>query len=179
MSRIAKEPVIVPQGVEVTLDGQNVTIKSKKGQMVLNVHPLVGVSFENGELRVSQKEDSQESNMQSGTVRALLHNMVVGLDKGFEKTLKLVGVGYRAAMEGTKLNMALGYSHPVIVEPPAGITIAVEANTKISVKGSNKQTVGDVAAFIRSKRPPEVYKGKGVKYEGEYIRRKAGKAGKK
>ena len=107
MSRIAKELVIVPQGVEVTLDGQNVTIKSKKGQMVLNVHPLVGVSFENGELRVSQKEDSQESNMQSGTVRALLHNMVVGLDKGFEKTLKLVGVGYRAAVKGIKPSFRL------------------------------------------------------------------------
>ena len=114
-----------------------------------------------------------------GLSRTLVANAVEGVSKGFEKKLEIQGVGYRASMEGTKLNMALGYSHPVIIEPPAGITITVEANTKISVKGTNKQTVGDVAAEIRSKRPPEVYKGKGVRYEGEYIRRKAGKAGKK
>ena len=112
-------------------------------------------------------------------MRTLVANAVKGVKDGFEKKLEIVGVGYRANMEGTKLNMALGYSHPVVIEPPAGITISVEANTKVSVKGSNKQMVGDIAALIRSKRPPEVYKGKGVKYEGEYIRRKAGKAGKK
>ena len=108
-----------------------------------------------------------------------MQNIVTGVKEGFTKKLEIQGVGYRAQMQGTAINLQLGYSHPVIVEPPAGITITVEANTKISVKGSNKQTVGDVAAFIRSKRPPEVYKGKGIRYEGEYIRRKAGKAGKK
>ena len=112
-------------------------------------------------------------------MRTLVANAVKGVKDGFEKKLEINGVGYRAAMEGTKLNMALGYSHPVIIEPPAGITIAVEANTKITVSGTNKQMVGDIAALIRSKRGPEVYKGKGIKYEGEYIRRKAGKAGKK
>ena len=109
----------------------------------------------------------------------MISNAVIGVSKGFEKKLEIVGVGYRAAMEGKNLNMALGYSHPVIIEAPEGISFAVEANTKITVTGSNKQAVGDIAAIIRGKRPPEVYKGKGVKYEGEYIRRKAGKAGKK
>ena len=114
-----------------------------------------------------------------GLYRTLIANAVKGVSEGSEKKLEIIGVGYRANMEGSNLNMALGYSHPVIVEPPAGITISVEANTKVSVKGTNKQLVGDVAALIRGKRPPEVYKGKGVKYEGEHIRRKAGKAGKK
>ena len=175
MSRIAKEPVIVPQGVEVTLDGQNVTIKSKKGQMVLNVHPLVGVSVENGELRVSQKEDSQESNMQSGTVRALLHNMVVGLDKGFEKTLKLVGVGYRAAVKGKVLNLVLGYSHPIDFELPEGVTAETPSQTDIVLKSFDKALLGQVAAKVRAFRAPEPYKGKGVRYADEIIHIKEAK----
>ena len=122
---------------------------------------------------------TRETDALFGLSRTLVANAVHGVKEGFEKKLEIQGVGYLANMEGKNLNLALGYSHPVVVEPPEGITISVEANTKISVKGSNKQKVGDVAAFIRSKRPPVVYKGKGVRYEGEYIRRKAGKAGKK
>ena len=122
MSRIAKEPVVVPQGVEVSLDGQLVTVKSKKGNLQLNVHPLVTVSFENNVIKVAPADDSADANMQSGTVRALLNNMVIGLDKGFEKALKLVGVGYRAAVKGKVLNLILGYSHPIDYELPEGIT---------------------------------------------------------
>ena len=128
---------------------------------------------------MSKVGQTRETDALFGLSRTLVANAVHGVKEGFEKKLEIQGVGYRANMEGKNLNLALGYSHPVVVEPPEGITISVEANTKISVKGSNKQKVGDVAAFIRSKRPPEVYKGKGVRYEGEYIRRKAGKAGKK
>ena len=123
--------------------------------------------------------DERKTGALHGLSRTLVANAIEGVSKGFEKKLEIQGVGYRANMEGTKLNLVLGFSHPVLIDPPEGITITVDANTKISVKGSNKQTVGDVAAAIRSKRPPEVYKGKGVRYEGEYIRRKAGKAGKK
>ena len=179
MSRIGKLPVEIPAGVEVKIDGQLVTAKGPNGTESVNVRPEISVKVEDNHIILTPVNDERKTNALHGLSRTLVANAVKGVKDGFEKKLEIVGVGYRAAMEGTKLNMALGYSHPVIVEPPAGITIAVEANTKISVKGSNKQTVGDVAAFIRSKRPPEVYKGKGVKYEGEYIRRKAGKAGKK
>lgn len=175
MSRIAKELVIVPQGVEVTLDGQKVTIKSKKGEMVLNVHPLVAVTFENNELKVAQKDDSQDSNMQSGTTRALLHNMVVGLDKGFEKSLKLVGVGYRAAIKGNVLNLVLGYSHPIDFELPAGVTAEVPAQTDIVLKSYDKALLGQVAAKVRAFRAPEPYKGKGVRYADEVIHIKEAK----
>ena len=178
MSRIAKEPVIVPQGVEVTLDGQKVTIKSKKGEMSLTLHPTVGATFENNELKVCQKEETQESNMQSGTARALLHNMVVGLDKGFEKALKLVGVGYRAAKQGKDLVLNIGFSHQVIMPEIDGISIEVPDPNKIVISGPDKQMVGQFAAEVREKRPPEPYKGKGIKYVDEHVRRKEGKAGK-
>ncbi len=169
MSRIAKELIPVPQGVEVTLDGQKVTIKSKKGQMSLNVHPLVTVTFDNGTLKIAQKDESADSNMQSGTTRALLHNMVVGLDKGFEKALKLVGVGYRAAVKGKVLNLVLGYSHPIDFELPEGVTAECPAQTDIILKSFDKALLGQVAAKIRAFRAPEPYKGKGVRYADEVI----------
>lgn len=179
MSRIGKKPIEIPAGVEVKLEGQTVTVKGPKGTESVNYREEIKVSVQDNHIIVEPLNDERKTNALHGLTRTLIANAVEGVSKGFEKRLEIQGVGYRANMEGTKLNMALGYSHPVIIEPPAGITITVEANTKISVKGTNKQTVGDVAAEIRSKRPPEVYKGKGVRYEGEYIRRKAGKAGKK
>ena len=169
MSRIAKEHIDVPQGVEVLIDGQKVTIKSKKGEMVLNVHDTVAVKCENNCLSVAQKEDTTESNMQSGTARALLHNMVVGLDKGFEKKLKLVGVGYRAAVKGNVLNLVLGYSHPIDFELPAGITAECPTQTDVVLKGSDKALLGQVASKVRAFRAPEPYKGKGVRYADELI----------
>ncbi len=179
MSRIGKKPIEIPQGVEVKIDGQNITVKGPLGEESVTVRPEIAVRVEENQIIVSRNVETKEANALFGLSRTLIANAVHGVKTGFEKKLEIVGVGYRANMEGSNLNLALGYSHPVLVVPPAGITISVEANTKISVKGSNKQTVGDVAAEIRGKRPPEVYKGKGVKYEGEYIRRKAGKAGKK
>lgn len=179
MSRIGKKPVDIPQGVEVKIDGQVVTAKGPLGEETVTVRPEIAVKLEGNQIVLSKVGDTRETDALYGLFRTLVANAVKGVKEGFEKKLEIQGVGYRASMEGKNLNLALGYSHPVIVEPPAGITISVEANTKITVKGSNKQSVGDIAAFIRSKRPPEVYKGKGIRYEGEHIRRKAGKAGKK
>ena len=179
MSRIGKKPIDIPQGVEVKIDGQLVTAKGPLGEESVNVRSEIKVEVKDNQVLLTKNVDSREADALYGLSRTLVANAVHGVKEGFEKKLEIQGVGYRANMEGKNLNLALGYSHPVIVEPPAGITIAVEANTKITVKGTNKQTVGDVAAFIRAKRPPEVYKGKGVRYEGEYVRRKAGKAGKK
>lgn len=179
MSRIGKLPIEIPQGVEVKIDGQVVTAKGPLGTEVVNVREEIIVKVEDNKVVLTRRDDERKTRALHGLSRTLVANAVNGVKNGFEKKLELQGVGYRAAMQGTTLNMQLGYSHPVNVEPPAGITITVEANTKISVKGTNKQTVGDVSAEIRSKRPPEVYKGKGVRYEGEYIRRKAGKTGKK
>lgn len=179
MSRIGKLPIEIPAGVEVKVEGQTVTAKGPLGTEVVEVSPELTVKVEDNKILVLTNNDERKTNALHGLMRTLVANAVKGVKEGFEKRLEINGVGYRAAMEGNKLNMALGYSHPVIIEPPAGITIAVEANTKIKVSGTNKQMVGDIAALIRSKREPEVYKGKGIKYEGEYIRRKAGKAGKK
>ena len=179
MSRIGKLPIEIPQGVEVKIEGHTVTVKGPHGTETVHVRPEIEVKIEDNHIVLSKIGDSRETDALYGLSRTLVANAVHGVKEQFEKKLEIQGVGYRANMEGKNLNLSLGYSHPVIVEPPEGITISVEANTKISVKGSNKQTVGDVAAFIRSKRPPEVYKGKGVRYEGEHIRRKAGKAGKK
>ena len=179
MSRIGKLPVEIPAGVEVKIDGQLVTAKGPNGTESVNVRPEISVKIEDNHIILTPVTDERKTNALHGLSRTLVANAVKGVKDGFEKKLEIVGVGYRANMEGKNLNLVLGYSHPILVEAPEGITIAVDANTKISVKGSNKQLVGDIAALIRSKRPPEVYKGKGVKYEGEYIRRKAGKAGKK
>ena len=179
MSRIGKKPIDIPQGVEVKIDGQKVTAKGPLGEESVNVRSEIKVEIKDNQVVLTKVVDSREADALYGLSRTLVANAVHGVKDGFVKNLEIQGVGYRANMEGKNLNLALGYSHPVIVEPTAGITITVEANTKITVKGSNKQTVGDVAAFIRAKRPPEVYKGKGIRYEGEYVRRKAGKAGKK
>ena len=179
MSRIGKKPIEIPQGVEVKIDGQTVTAKGPLGEETVEVRPEIAVKIEDNHVTLSKVGESRETDALYGLFRTLVANAVHGVKEGFEKKLEIQGVGYRAQMQGTTLNMQLGYSHPVDIVPPKGITISVEANTKITVKGSNKQTVGDVAAEIRGKRPPEVYKGKGIRYEGEYIRRKAGKAGKK
>ena len=167
MSRIGKKPIEIPQGVEVKIEGHTVTVKGPHGTEVVEVRPEIAVKVEDNHIILSKVGESRETDALYGLSRTLVANAVHGVKELFEKKLEIQGVGYRANMEGKNLNLALGYSHPVVVEPPEGITISVEANTKISVKGTNKQTVGDVAAFIRSKRPPEVYKGKGVRYEGD------------
>jgi len=179
MSRIGKLPIEIPQGVEVTIDGQTITAKGPLGIEAVEVREEIIIKKEDNKVVLTRKDEERKTRALHGLSRTLVANAINGVKTGFEKKLELQGVGYRAAMQGTTLNMQLGYSHPVNIEPPKGITITVENNTSITVKGSNKQTVGDVAAAIRSKRPPEVYKGKGVRYEGEYVRRKAGKAGKK
>ena len=179
MSRIGKLPVQIPDGVEVKVENNLVTAKGPMGTESVQIREEIEVKLEGKEIVLTRKEDDRKSRSLHGLSRTLVQNVVTGVKEGFAKKLEIQGVGYRAQMQGTAINLQLGYSHPVIIEPPAGIKIAVEANTKITVTGSNKQMVGDVAAQIRSKRPPEVYKGKGVRYEGEYVRRKAGKAGKK
>ena len=180
MSRIGKKPVVIPDGVEVRIDGQVVTAKGPLGTETVELREEVTVKVENNEIIVDIKDhNDRKSRALWGLSRTLVNNAVEGVKHGFTKKLEIQGVGYRANMEGSNLNLVLGYSHPVLVTPPEGIKISVEANTKITVTGSNKQMVGDVAAEIRGKRPPEVYKGKGVRYEGEYVRRKAGKTGKK
>ena len=179
MSRIGKKPIEIPQGVEVKIEGQVVTAKGPLGEEVVEVRPEISIKVEGNQIIMTKNSEAREADALHGLFRTLVANAVIGVKQGFEKKLEIQGVGYRAQMQGTTLNMQLGYSHPVDIVPPKGITITVEANTKITVKGTNKQAVGDVAAEIRSKRLPEVYKGKGIRYEGEYIRRKAGKAGKK
>ncbi len=179
MSRIGKLPISIPEGVEVKITGNTLTAKGPKGEESVTLPDEIEVKIEEKEVIVNRKADDRKSRSLHGLFRTLIFNAIIGVKTPFEKKLEIVGVGYRAAMQGNSINLSLGYSHPIIIEPPKGITIAVEANTKITVSGSNKQMVGDIAALIRSKRPPEVYKGKGVKYEGEYIARKAGKAGKK
>ncbi len=179
MSRIGKLPISIPDGVEVKVTDGILIAKGPKGEESVKLPEEIEVEIKEKEVIVNRKADDRKSRSLHGLFRTLVSNAVTGVKTPFEKKLEIVGVGYRAAMQGSAINLSLGYSHPVIVEPPKGITITVEANTKITVSGSNKQMVGDIAALIRSKRPPEVYKGKGVKYEGEYIARKAGKAGKK
>ncbi len=179
MSRIGKLPVQIPDGVEVKVENNLVTAKGPMGTESVQIREEIEIKVEGKEIILTRKEDDRKSRSLHGLSRTLVQNVVTGVKEGFTKKLEIQGVGYRAQMQGNAINLQLGYSHPVIIEPPEGIKIAVEANTKITVTGSNKQMVGDVAAQIRSKRPPEVYKGKGVRYEGEYVRRKAGKAGKK
>ena len=175
MSRIAKEAVAIPQGVEVSVNGQVISAKSKLGQMTLNVHPLVKVVIEDKNIHVQQADDSADSNMQSGTTRALIHNMIVGLDKGFEKKLQLVGVGYRAQAKGKVLNLALGFSHPVEHALPEGVTCETPSQTEIVLKSFDKALLGQVAADIRAYRAPEPHKGKGIRYADEVVRIKEAK----
>ncbi len=179
MSRIGKLPVVIPDGVDVKVENNLVTAKGPMGTEAVQIRDEIEVKIEGKEIILTRKNDDRKSRSLHGLSRTLVQNVVTGVKEGFTKKLEIQGVGYRAQMQGNAINLQLGYSHPVIIEPPQGIKIAVEANTKITVSGSNKQMVGDVAALIRSKRPPEVYKGKGIRYEGEYVRRKAGKAGKK
>lgn len=179
MSRIGKLPVAIPEGVKVTVEGQKITAVGPLGTETLELRPEIAIAQEENSLVITRTSDDRKVRALHGLSRTLVNNLVTGVKSGFEKKLEIVGVGYRASMQGNDLNLALGYSHPVVVAAPAGIKIEVEANTKIRVSGANKQLVGDVAAEIRGKRPPEVYKGKGIKYEGEFIRRKAGKTGKK
>ena len=178
MSRIGKQPVQVPAGVTVTVDGTTVTVKGGKGELTRTFSDLVKIEEEGEELHVVRVDESTASNAQQGLTRTLLHNMVVGVSEGFEKKLELTGVGYRATLKGKDLDLSLGYSHPVIYPAPENITFEVPDNTHINVKGISKEQVGQVAAEIRMKRPPEPYKGKGIHYVGEHIRRKLGKAAK-
>ena len=179
MSRIGKLPVIIPDGVEVTINGQVVTAKGPLGTESVEIRPEIKIKKKDNKIVLTRINDERKSRSLHGLSRTLVANVVNGVKTGFVKKLEIVGVGYRAQMQGNTLNLALGYSHPVDIVAPEGIKIAVDQNTKITISGSNKQAVGDIAALIRSKRPPEVYKGKGIKYEGEHIRRKAGKTGKK
>ena len=178
MSRIGKKPVTVPAGVTVTIDGTHVTVKGAKGELDRTFSDLLTIKQEGEEVLVTRNDESTESNAQQGLTRTLVHNMVIGVSEGFEKKLELTGVGYRAALKGKDLDLSLGYSHPVVYVAPEGISFDVPDNTHITVKGISKEQVGQVAAEIRSKRPPEPYKGKGIHYEGEHIRRKLGKAAK-
>ena len=175
MSRIGKKPIVVPAGVTVTVDGHKVTVKGPKGTLTKEFNKNLTIALEDGHVVVTRPNDSIEMRALHGTTRALIHNMVVGVSEGFKKVLNLVGVGYRAAVKGKGLELALGYSHPVIIDEIPNITFAVEKNTTIIVEGIEKDVVGQVAAVIRSKRAPEPYKGKGVKYADEVIRRKEGK----
>lgn len=178
MSRIGKIPVPVPDGVQVSVDGQSVTVKGSKGELSRTFSPLVTIKLQDSEVVVVRNNEEQDSNAQQGLTRTLIANMVQGVSEGFSKNLELEGVGYRAALKGRDLDLSLGYSHPVIMQPPEGITFEVPDNTHIIVRGISKETVGQVAAEVRAKRPPEPYKGKGVRYEGERVRRKLGKAAK-
>lgn len=175
MSRIANAPVAIPSGVELSLDGQNVSVKGPNGQLNVAAHQLVRVEKEDGQFRVYTRKDSKEAVALAGTIRALVNNMVQGVTKGFERRLEITGVGYRAQAQGQKLNLTLGFSHPVVYDIPAGITVETPTQTEVVVKGADKQQVGQVAAEIRAFRPPEPYKGKGVRYSDERIIRKQAK----
>ena len=178
MSRIGRLPITVPAGVTVTVDSNNlVTVKGPKGTLSQQVNHAITVNQEGNTLHLTRANDNKENRAMHGLYRALLHNMVVGVEKGFSKELEVNGVGYRASKEGNKLVLNVGYSHPVTMEEPDGITVEVPAPNKIVVNGIDKQKVGQFAANVRGKRPPEPYKGKGIKYTTEVIRRKEGKAG--
>ena len=180
MSRIGKLPVPVPSGVDITIDGQNVTVKGPKGTLRHVVaEPITVNRADDGTIAVVRPDDERESKSLHGLSRTLIANMVVGVTTGYTKTLEIVGTGYRVVAKGSDLEFALGFSHPVFVPAPEGITFRVEAPTRFAVEGIDKQQVGEVAAKIRKLRKPDPYKGKGVRYQGEVIRRKAGKAGKK
>ncbi len=178
MSRIGEQPIPLPNGVEVNVLASTVSVKGPKGELSLEAQPGISVALENGSVAVGRTSEEREVRALHGLTRALIANMVQGVTEGFRKTLELQGTGYRAQLTGGKLVMQLGYSHPVEFAPPAGITLEVENPTTIHVLGTDKRLVGQVAANIRAKREVEVYLGKGIRYRGEYVRRKAGKAGK-
>jgi large subunit ribosomal protein L6 len=175
MSRIGKKPIAIPSGVTVALSGQTVTVKGPKGQLAWTVADEVEVKQEGAELTLTPREDTQRARAMWGLSRTLVSNMVEGVTKGYEETLELVGVGYRAAMKGQSLSLQLGFSHEVDIKPPQGISFATPKQTEIRISGIDKQQVGEMAARVRRIRPPEPYKGKGVRYAGEKVRRKEGK----
>jgi large subunit ribosomal protein L6 len=178
MSRIGRMPIDIPSGVTITIEGQQVSVKGPKGDLSLRVkEPIVAAMVEN-QVVVTRPDDERESRSLHGLTRNLISNQIVGVTEGFSKNLQVVGTGYRLASKGQGVELQLGFSHSITVEPPAGITFTVEGNDKLTVSGIDKQAVGEVAANIRKLRKPEPYKGKGVRYEGEQVRRKAGKAGK-
>ena len=178
MSRIGRMPIVVPAGVDVKIDGQHVTVKGGKAELSLDVHPDITVKLEDGQIVVTRPSDDKNHRSLHGLTRSLIHNMVVGVTEGFKKELEVNGVGYRVQKQGKNLVMNLGYSHQVIVSDTDDITIEAPTPNKIIINGIDKQKVGQFAAEVREKRPPEPYKGKGIKYAGEHIRRKEGKAGK-
>ena len=179
MSRIGKLPIPVPAGVDVKIEGTNITVKGPGGTLTQDFPKEISVTMQDSEIIVARPDDAKQNRAYHGLIRALIQNMVTGVSQGFEITLDMVGVGYRAQMQGNKLVLAVGYSHPVEVEPSQGLTIEVPAPTRIVVKGADKQAVGQLAADIRKIRKPEPYKGKGIRYSTETVRLKAGKAGKR
>lgn len=178
MSRIGRLPISVPAGVDVKVDGSDVTVKGPKGELSLAVSQPIQVELNDGTLNVSRPDDGRDSRSLHGLTRTLINNMIIGVTEGYAKKLEISGTGYRVLAKGSDLEFSLGYSHTITVQPPAGITFTVEGANKVTVSGIDKQQVGEVAANIRKLRKPDPYKGKGVKYEGEVIRRKVGKAGK-
>ena len=179
MSRIGLKPIEIPAGVDVKVDGTTVTVKGPKGELTRNVHPNMAVAVEGNEVIVKRPNDEKENKSLHGLTRTLIHNMVLGVTEGFKKNLEVNGVGYRVQAQNNKLTMNLGFSHQVIMDAPEGITIECPSANAIVISGADKQAVGQFAAQVREKRPPEPYKGKGIKYDFEHIRRKEGKAGKK
>ena len=178
MSRIGKNPISVPSGVEVKVDGQDVAVKGPKGELSVTIAEPITVSLEDGVVTVARPDEERESRSLHGLSRTLINNMIVGVTDGYSKALEIVGTGYRVLAKGSNLEFALGYSHPITFEPPEGISFSVDGQTKVAVHGIDKQLVGETAANIRKLRRPEPYKGKGVRYAGEIVRRKVGKAGK-
>jgi large subunit ribosomal protein L6 len=176
VSRIGRKPVEIPKGVIVTLKDGGITVKGPKGELQEQIHPDISVEVKDGQVLVMRHSEETKSRALHGLWRALIHNMVVGVTEGYTRKLEIVGVGYRAEIKGSRLNLLLGFSHPIVFSAPDGVKIEAPTQTSIVISGVHKQLVGLVAAKLRSLRPPEPYKGKGVKYEGEYIRRKAGKA---
>ena len=179
MSRVGMNPVPVPSGVEVKVDGANVVVKGSKGELSRSFNERIGFEVEDDTVTVTRPDDTRESRALHGLSRALLNNMVLGVSEGFKKELEIQGVGYRAALQGSNLELQVGFSHSVFVDAPEGITFEVPEPTKVVISGIDKELVGQVAANVRGVRPPEPYKGKGIRYAGEYVRRKAGKAGAK
>lgn len=175
MSRIANAPVVIPAGVQLDLEGQQISVKGPKGELRMSAHDLVQVEQKDGRFRVRSRRDSKEAVALAGTTRALVNNMVRGVSQGFEKRLEIVGVGYRAQAQGQKLNLTLGFSHPVVYEVPSGVTVETPSQTEIVIKGADRQQVGHVASEIRRYRPPEPYKGKGIRYSDEHVVRKQAK----
>ncbi|PZV10142.1 MAG: 50S ribosomal protein L6 [Leptolyngbya sp.] len=179
MSRIGKRPIPVPAKVSITIDGQDIQVKGPKGELSRTLPSGVMVVQDGETVLVNRKDDSRLARERHGLCRTLVANMVEGVSNGYQKRLEIQGIGYRAQLQGRNLNLSLGYSHPVVFEPPAGIEFVVENNTNVVISGIDKELVGNIAASIRASRPPEPYKGKGVRYAGEQVRRKAGKSGKK